>query len=129
MNTWTSASASGPPLQSTPIEKTRKGRWSLKSLSKNKSIESHSAESGKDVERHVVYWPFHFLHKDCPHSRILTWGYESAVSNFFQGSANKNNVFAHSRDLLADLKGKRITCVSTGETWAQCLVLYRSPPF
>ena len=73
--------------------------------------ESASTESARSAEQGDVYWPYHLLGEDCPRCRILTWGYDSKVSNFFHGSANKNHIFAHSRDLLSDLKGRRLLCV------------------
>jgi hypothetical protein len=57
------------------------------------------------------FWPYHFLPKDCPTSRILTWGYNSVVSSFFKGSANKNSIHSHARDLLEDLLWEREKCV------------------
>ena len=86
-----------------------KSPFSFLSLKRDK--QSRSARISKHTERHVLYWPYHLLHEDFPRARILTWGYNSVVSSFFHGSANKNHLFAHSRDFLLDLKGKRQACV------------------
>ncbi len=109
-NTWTWDSASGRPVNSTSIESTPKRRR-LNFWPKKDRKESSVMDSTKQTERRILYWPYHLLPEDYPRSRILTWGYNSVVSNFFHGSANKNHMFAHSRDLLIDLKGKRHTCV------------------
>jgi hypothetical protein len=62
---------------------------------------------GDASEQSDIYWPYHLLPEDCPNTRIFTWGYDSDISKFFSGSANKNNIFAHSRDLLEDLSWER----------------------
>lgn len=36
--------------------------------------------------------------------RILTYGYESHISKFFNGPANQNNISAHGRSLLNALE-------------------------
>ena len=98
-------------MNSIPIEgfpKSNKFKfWEKKTPKK----ESNSTESSKPVEQADIYWPYHLLPEDCPLSRILTWGYDSKLSHFFQGSANKNDIFAHSRDMFSDLKGTRQLCV------------------
>lgn len=60
-----------------------------------------------------VYWPLDFLAKDCVNSRILTWGYESKVSNFFGGAANQSNIRAHAQNLLRALMVERLNSVSS----------------
>ncbi|OKL55592.1 hypothetical protein UA08_09132 [Talaromyces atroroseus] len=53
-----------------------------------------------------VFWPQDLLRHDCDRARILTWGYDSHVTKGYE-SANKNNVFAHAKNLLANLKRDR----------------------
>ncbi|RFU29824.1 hypothetical protein B7463_g6499, partial [Scytalidium lignicola] len=68
----------------------------------------------KDISNNFskeVFWPLDLLPEDCPNSRILTWGYDSKVSNFFAGAANKSNVTAHARNLLQALKNRRRNCL------------------
>jgi ankyrin repeat domain-containing protein 50 len=79
-----------------------------------KKREFNKADTVRDIETEVSstssvsrgasppFWPLDFLPRDCPNSRILTWGYDSVVSNFFKGSANKNTILQHSCDLLDD---------------------------
>ena len=67
------------------------------------SIEKRSSE---------VFWPADLLPRDCPNARILTFGYDSAIANFFGDAVSQNNVSAHAKDLLFALTRHRKTCVS-----------------
>lgn len=109
-NTWTWESESDPPTNSTPIEREpkRKGLKLLLKRSKNRDESPKPAERKKPS---TVFWPYHLLREECPESRILTWGYDSVVSNFFHGPSNKNNFFSYSRDFLGDLNRERVQCV------------------
>jgi hypothetical protein len=51
-----------------------------------------------------LYWPYDLLAKDFKNVRILTYGYDSHVSKFFNGPANQNNIRAHGRSLLNALE-------------------------
>jgi hypothetical protein len=110
-NTWTWEPDANQPANSIAIAgKPNKGKnrfW----LRKVKT-EDGSSTAAKEITRTAVFWPYHLLPEDCPSSRILTWGYDSIVSKFFSDPANKNNIFAHSRDLLEDLSWERRLCVS-----------------
>ncbi|KAF8243556.1 hypothetical protein K440DRAFT_668537, partial [Wilcoxina mikolae CBS 423.85] len=55
----------------------------------------------------TVYWPEDLLCTDFPNARVLTYGYDSHVSRFFSGPANKNNIYQHGRDLLNSLEAIR----------------------
>ena len=105
-NTWTWTADSRKALNLTAIEsKTSKPK---KFWRKTKAVEgSSNTDDVETSEQADVYWPYHLLPGDCPNSRILTWGYDSDVSKFFSGSANKSNIFSHSRDLLEDLTWER----------------------
>lgn len=46
------------------------------------------------------------MRHDCDRARILTWGYDSHVIKGYE-SVNKNDVFAHAKNLLATLKRER----------------------
>ena len=107
--TWSSAPVSDRPRDSTLVTENKKHRfWAKTAATKRKPNETTVATQQVDI-----YWPYHLLPKDCQHSRILTWGYDSKVASFFQGATNKNHIFAHSRDLFSDLKGRRQSCVSS----------------
>lgn len=75
-----------------------------------------------------VFWPLDLLPMDCGNSRILTWGYDSKVSNFFGGAASQSNIRAHAQNLLHALKIQRLDCVSssTGEVYSHLLNSIRS---
>lgn len=107
-NTWTWEAEVSQPRNLVTIESppkknvfklwTRKGKSSVVSSDKAEPLSA-------------VFWPYHLLPKDCPNSRVFTWGYDSTVSNFFNGSASKKNVLSHARDLLGDLSGERVEFV------------------
>lgn len=80
---------------------------------REKETEVSSATAATETKRATVFWPYHLLPRDCPTSRIITWGYDSVVTKFFGGSTNKNDIFGHSRDLLEDLSWERQLCVSS----------------
>lgn len=109
-NTWTWEPGGSQSSNLVPIESVGK-RIKLKFWSKGSKTAGDPSRVKETATRSAVFWPCHFLPEDCPNARILTWGYDSKVSHFFDGSANKNNVLSHSCDLLGDLSGQRGTCV------------------
>ncbi|KAI1609010.1 hypothetical protein EDD37DRAFT_673546 [Exophiala viscosa] len=54
------------------------------------------------------FWPANLLRKDFPDARILTYGYDSQVSNFFSGGANQNNIIEIANAFLNDLAAQRV---------------------
>ncbi len=51
-----------------------------------------------------VFWPRDLLPLQCPESRIMVFGYDTVVAKHqFAGAANKNSIFAHSKNLVNDL--------------------------
>jgi hypothetical protein len=67
-------------------------------------------DSIDDCVADTVFWPEDLLAEDFKDARILTYGYDSRVSQFFKGSANQNNVSAHGRSLLNALELHRRQC-------------------
>jgi pimeloyl-ACP methyl ester carboxylesterase len=55
----------------------------------------------------LVYWPLELLPDTHGDIRILTYGYDSNVSNWFTGPANKMTIAKHGHSLLSDLAQKR----------------------
>ncbi|KAF2787773.1 hypothetical protein K505DRAFT_379365 [Melanomma pulvis-pyrius CBS 109.77] len=55
----------------------------------------------------TIYWPEELLPEDCPSARIMTFGYDSDISKFFEGAVNKNNFYDHANDLLRALIRER----------------------
>ncbi|KAH8599520.1 ankyrin repeat-containing domain protein [Bisporella sp. PMI_857] len=81
---------------------------------KNFFSRKHKDGSKKTHKRRTdeVFWPLDFLAKDCANARILTWGYDSKVSHFFNGSSNQSNITAHAKNLLSALRRSRLNCQS-----------------
>jgi len=76
-----------------------------------RSIFSRKRREGpKEAESSEVFWPSDLLPDDCRNARILTWGYDSKVTNFFAGAANQSNITAYARNLLQALKICRRDC-------------------
>ena len=109
-NTWTWEANGNHSSNLVPIGSVSK-RIKLRFWPKGRNTAGDTPDTKEIARRSAIFWPYHFLPEDCPDSRILTWGYDSKISHFFDGSANKNNVLSHSRDLLGDLSGHRAQCV------------------
>ena len=80
----------------------------------------------KNVEKHPddadpLFWPQDLLPEDCAAARIMTFGYDSDISKFFNGAVNKNNFYDHANDLLRALIRKRqgLMSVSIGKWTAK----------
>ncbi|KAH6712777.1 hypothetical protein BKA61DRAFT_483921, partial [Leptodontidium sp. MPI-SDFR-AT-0119] len=71
---------------------------------------SGSSQENRESQLGEVFWPLDLLPDDCPNARILTFGYDSKVTNFFAGPASQSNIIAHARDLLHQLKRVRLQC-------------------
>jgi hypothetical protein len=54
-----------------------------------------------------VFWPKDLLPKDCKDTRILTWGYDSRVTKWYNGPVNRSGIFSHAQDLVCALAGER----------------------
>ena len=55
----------------------------------------------------VVYWPADFVKQDYRNIRVLTYGYDSHVSHYFSGPANKLNLSQHGEALLNRVSTER----------------------
>ena len=53
-------------------------------------------------------WPAKVLSLDFPNARILTYGYDSRVSNFFGGAASQNDWVTIAGGFLNDLAAERV---------------------
>ena len=73
--------------------------------------QSDKSNSNSKAEATEVFWPLDLLPHDCNDVRIMTWGYDSKVSQFFKGPTNQSNVNTYARDLLHRLENKRQNCV------------------
>lgn len=79
-----------------------------------KSKQTHAKKGTWEVRRDKVsiFWPADVLPVDFKNVRIITYGYDSRVTKFFGGLANKNNIDNYGRDFLTDLEAVRRGCVS-----------------
>ncbi|KAH6641057.1 hypothetical protein F5144DRAFT_599720 [Chaetomium tenue] len=57
-----------------------------------------------------VFWPLELLAKDFSNARVLTYGYDSRISNFFKGPANQSGIVAHGIALMRALEVERRSC-------------------
>ena len=105
--TWTHRTSAG----SEPETSTRTGkRSSLRKILylRPKAQPTVAADQFRESS---VFWPFDLLREDCPNARIITWGYNSVITKFFDGAVNQGSIFAHAKDLLFDLSRERRDCV------------------
>ena len=70
----------------------------------------HAATGTSSQEAQSVFWPKALLAKDFINARIMTYGYDSAVSKFFKGPSNQGGIIAHSEALLNALEVERREC-------------------
>jgi hypothetical protein len=109
-NTWTAKSVANEGANSSKIEHKKKSNR-IKFWAKKESSSASTPKPTSDLDERLTFWPYHLLPDDFKNIRILTWGYNSNVSEFFSGSANKGNVLSYSRDMLGDLTRERRSCV------------------
>jgi hypothetical protein len=57
-----------------------------------------------------VYWPADLLPDDRYDIRVMTYGYDSHVTKFFNGAANQTSISGHGRSFLNSLAAQRLTC-------------------
>ena len=53
-----------------------------------------------------IFGPEDLLPLDFPEARLMTYGYDSHISHFFNGPANQNNIMTYGEDLINRLAGK-----------------------
>ena len=71
-------------------------------------------ESAKNIaaKNNTFFWPLN-LPEVCARARVMTFGYDSDVTKFFGGAANKNTFYDHAGDLLGALVRRRTDAVCT----------------
>ena len=71
-------------------------------------------DSAKNIaaKSNTFFWP-QSLPEVCTRARVMTFGYDSDVTKFFGGAANKNTFYDHAGDLLGALVRKRTDTVCT----------------
>lgn len=77
----------------------RIGSGSIPGDGKHSNAHTEASGSTYPLLEEGTYWPADLLPAECPHARILTWGYDSWVTKGYN-SANKNNLFGHAKDFM-----------------------------
>jgi len=98
-------------------------RRTMRNLFSRTSRDRHDTKGSYKLGAEEVFWPLDLLPEDCKNSRILTWGYDSMVSHFFNGPANQSNISAHAKNLLQALKIRRLDCVSFSTSFSGLLLI------
>ncbi|CAO2648328.1 Nn.00g075950.m01.CDS01 [Neocucurbitaria sp. VM-36] len=101
--TWSTQSRQSDADEDQVSENVRSSRLRLRKLfsRKDKSAEQHPDKVNP------VFWPQDLLPEDCAAARIMTFGYDSDISKFFDGAVNKNSFYDHANDLLRALLRQR----------------------
>ncbi|KAB8067067.1 hypothetical protein BDV29DRAFT_163796 [Aspergillus leporis] len=70
----------------------------------------HGLRGGRETtwkkKKWSTLWPRDVLPKDINHARILTWGYDANIVDFFK-PAGQTSIFGHALQLLSDLANQR----------------------
>jgi hypothetical protein len=91
-----------------------KSRTRSKDESEKQKVDGQVSR-GKEAKRVAsdndgFFWP-QVLPDNCPTTRTMTFGYDSEVSKFFGGAANKNTFYDHAGNLLGELTRERANAV------------------
>ena len=68
------------------------------------------------TSKRQIFWPEDFLPEYCLDARIMTWGYNSKITNFFSGPTSQDRFYEHAKNLLNAMKRERTNCVSRFQT-------------
>ncbi|KAK8874992.1 hypothetical protein PGQ11_005506 [Apiospora arundinis] len=80
----------------------------------------HSHETWSELEtlsQDLVCWPRDLVPTVCPTARVLTWGYDTTVTEGYFRNSKQNNVSQHGRNLLYDLVLERVSCIKRPIMW------------
>jgi hypothetical protein len=73
----------------------------------NTDADEHGLDKGKAKELpRTVFWPKDLLMADFPNARILTFGYNTVVTQGYEATS-QGTIFSHARNLLYGLEAKR----------------------
>ena len=86
----------------------------IRYLSTRKHKPDRRSTPTAEPNKKEVFWPLDHLPDDCANARILTWGYNSRVTEFFGGPSDKSKVSDYARNLLFELSRIREDEVSMG---------------
>ena len=68
-------------------------------------------EQTAPVRKNVFFWPQNLPQECMDTARVMTFGYDSHVSKFFNGTANQNTFYQHALNLLGALVRRRANAV------------------
>ena len=105
--TWTHRTSAGSESETS----TKTGKRSRLRTILDVRSKAQATVAAEQAHERCVFWPFDLLRGDCPNARIITWGYNSVITKFFDGAVNQDSIFAHAKDLLFDLSRERRDCV------------------
>ena len=86
-----------------------KARKHLRERLKEFSL-SGARDKRDKVHEDGLFWPAEVLPRDFNDVRILTYGYDSRVTNAFKGPTSKNGIFQHGSSFLRALSRVRADC-------------------
>ena len=78
----------------------------------NKKFSHQDSAKNVAAKNNTFFWPLN-LPEVCARARVMTFGYDSDVTKFFGGAANKNTFYDHAGDLLGSLVRRRTDAVCT----------------
>ena len=65
-----------------------------------------AGDKEEEVQENAVFWPKDLLKEDFPKARVMTFGYNTSITQGYH-AAHQGNIFSHARDLLYRLEAKR----------------------
>ncbi|KAH8653107.1 WD40-repeat-containing domain protein [Tricladium varicosporioides] len=72
-----------------------------------KEVDTGEADEKEgEAQGKVIFWPKDLLKEDVPEARIMTFGYNTKITQGYS-AANQGNIFSHAKDLLYRLEAKR----------------------
>ncbi|KAK1775447.1 hypothetical protein QBC45DRAFT_383387, partial [Copromyces sp. CBS 386.78] len=79
-----------------------KSTWTLDAAEVKKRAKTRIGRPGG-----AIFWPHDLLPTTVPTARILTYGYDTKIRHFLQGSISRNTVHDHAWDMLCGLEAQR----------------------
>jgi hypothetical protein len=70
------------------------------------ALDNTYEERNQEAGAKNIFWPRDLLKEDFPRARIMTFGYNTSITQGYE-AANQGNIFSHARDLLYGLEAKR----------------------
>ncbi|KAK2794333.1 hypothetical protein FQN52_008691 [Onygenales sp. PD_12] len=104
--TWEPARAQGHTERNGNRRNTFSKLWSRRKRAGGASADIARGGQGGRVGGSAVFWPKDLLAADFPTARIMTFGYDSIITQGYK-TVNQGSLFSHSRNLLYELVQKR----------------------